>query len=402
MASFKRFVLFCLMVTFFGECYSQSSLIKGEPERVVLMKLNAGQSVANKNYHLSTYGDSLVFLDGERLKKDKILDFYTIYNNAISFHYSIRLDEKLFDLDSRYQLMDFAVVENDFYLIYSNFCFIVKVTGRKHYKNITQLKFKNPFDGIQIDNGKVYFSRSKKYSSLKKNENNLQVGRVVKSEVKPVFKFDTDSYYLLHFESRNHFIVNNDVIYYTPPGEPKIEEYFITNDSSYVTTSTDNWYSPLEVEISLFNKLSDRNPNAMFSEVVDKIDFISYNLRLDKIDSIHFGLTYFLGDTSDVNGYCMDIWTFSNESMGMTKVKSLSINAGQKESLDENGHLHMGFHNSDRYNFCYLNGKRYQLAVEPKADWSNRNAERIKEERNKSMLNNQFELCLYIGTLDLD
>ena len=216
-----------------------------------------------------------------------------------------------------------------------------------------------------------------------------------KLEFKQIKQFAHSDIYLMYFNKPNYFEVMDEKILFLHAGEPALSIYDPNEHNSTEITFLDTakWTSFSHSQKDEFTKLAAKDkPNKIFSEVSPHLDrFLSYNLRIDRLDSSRFLITYSPGEKTSEKNFQLNqiVITYDDES-GYSIGSEYSYNFFNfYKSPDFN------FSNKNKLRFCYLKGIRYELVLEPHASWHDRDAERIQEEQNQSLLNDNYDLCIY-------
>lgn len=368
-------------------------------ERKVLKASYDGVDI--RKFKLIEDGEHLFIFDFSKLRKDArfVVDEYDSDLNFVENKiYSV--DNRVMKKMERYSISDVLVSSDTLFILLSD---VIVIMSPSTEAAVIDLSF-DASDLICSDIG-VLICQNNNTSNTRKNHPD-KVFRIFGSgNIEPICDFELTHRYLLHYQNRNFYEAFKEGVLFLSPSSPYLSYCRPGEEETELMQLMEehNWFTVSNAKRDQYNRLANTDPHALHTLAGGNLERnISYNVRIDKVDDAKFLITYFPGKYfAEADFDWRQLLIELTDDFEISAKKEFRHNSGQSHVRDTvNNTLRFNFHDYDRDTFCYLNGKRYQLVIEPHADHSDDKADRIKREQNISFIKNEYDLCIYSSKLE--
>lgn len=350
-----------------------------------------------KKMKLVSDGDALYVVDfSGAVDNQKII--YTKFDTEINFLDSVELeieDSHLVRKFKKHRPLDFILKNDSAYLLFNDEVFIFPPNSDQ----ILSVKLPSDASKLLIANNSILLCQNDRANGSTGDEIGkfwiFDEGRFIE-----LYNFDVPHRYLLHFQNRNYYEVFHDGILFLSASDPVLSYLDLSrNELSRIEfLPIETWYKVSDEKREQYNRLADKDPNALFTAINDDLEKkISHNVRIDQVDSTVYLINYFPGklisnDSFDWHQLLITL----NGDFEIVDKKEFRHESSRAYIADRiNNQLDFNFHDHVEDTFCFIDGVRYQLTIEPRADWSDRDLSRIEKEQNQSLLIDHYDLCIY-------
>jgi len=349
---------------------------------------------------MATNGENLFILNFSQVQRHGKFSLKKYSQNFLL------LDSSVYNIDKsslakkfkRYHPRDFIARNDSLFLLFSDELYIIS-PGSDQHERIVLSQDASKF--LKLKGALILCENERAFGSDKK-----EIGKtfLLNQSLRPeeLHQFQIHHRYLLHFQNRNYYETYMNGILFLSPSTPFLH-YFdpaTAKTGKIQLQPKETWYKIEERKKEQYNRLAEKDLHAMFTAANKQLeDNISYNVRIDRVDSMTYLISYFPGKHLAEKGFdwrqLLIILNEDFEIIHKSEYRHQSSRAYIKDR--ENNTLNFNFHDHTKGTFCYLDGVRYQLMVEPHASWHDNDAERINQEQNQSLLNDKYDLCIYSG-----
>lgn len=369
--------------------------------RTVLRKINLPGDDASLK--LITDGESLVVFSFEDFEEKNSFSI-TKYSKAlktISTRDIIVDDPKQIEKFASYRVKDVEITGDSIYVLLADQLFLY--TSNENYTKTIDLPC-DLSDLNRLGNTIILYQ-----NELSTNTKLDDLGKVYSlnsdSGINLLYQFTIEQRFLMHFQNRNYFNTYMNGVVFLAPSSRYIE--FLNLDSMKVSRfeihDLDIWNETNEKKVKQYNRLADKDPHALFTLANRDLESsISYNVRIDQVDNQRFLVTYLPGQNRAEKSFDWRqvIITLVSESSGVSRSIEYRHQSSRAYVNDHDANTkQFNFFDHTKDTFCYLDSKRYQLVIEPHAEWYNSDLKRIKSEQEESLINDEFDLCIYHSKL---
>jgi len=370
-----------------------------EVHRKVVQKVQSPGD--EKTYKLVTDGETLFVLSYKNTK-EKGSFLITEYTQNLEFASSRTIEvknsnqRKKFDT---YRVNDAEIIGDSVYVLFSDELFLF--TPHSEAARVIEL----PSDLSDLNRlGKTIILYQNDKSSTLKDEDYGKVYRLNSAlEVVFVHQFSIEQKFFMHFQNRNYFETYEHGIAFMAPSSRYLELLDIESlEVSKIEIHEDEfWSKAKEKKVAQYNRLSNKDPHALFTLANRDLEkALSHNIRLDHIGKQRFMITFLPGQKKAERSFDMRQVIINSKLSEVSKSieyrhQSARAYIGDREANT----LQFNFFDHDKNTFCYIDGVRYQLVIEPHADWHNSDLDRINSEQEQSLLKDNFDLCIYYSKL---
>ncbi len=359
-----------------------------------------------KKYRLASFGNDIAIISTYNFEKlghincDIVTPEGTLKSNL-----QLKLSKKDHRKISKYRLIKVLFSFDDVFVLFSDYLLVGNLSANYGAVDMKLIELKSSYDNIEYANDYLFLLNCGKQYGSKLAEKSVYIS-VFDISAKYDFRiaeFQPEDHFLLNFQSRSFFAFSDSQIFYVHPDNPLITEMDFEGRIQRNYPYSAAWTKVSDTERILLNELSNSNPQMLFAKVGDRIlnGQLSMNIRIDRLSNDLFAVTCDSGQQDSLSNvrFRFDIWKLTQNNLEY--ISSANAPLAQQYILNADGTTKFGFHAYDGSIFFYRFGRRYQLNIEPHIDQNITDIKKIEQAKQQSILENKFDLCLYIGTLNL-